>query len=46
MRIRYKKNVAKAQEEANVYAAKKAGKSITYFKNFKILILTSLNLRV
>ncbi|UYV65653.1 PBX1 [Cordylochernes scorpioides] len=26
-RIRYKKNIGKAQEEANLYAAKKAGKS-------------------
>ncbi|PRD36605.1 UNVERIFIED_CONTAM: exd [Trichonephila clavipes] len=25
-RIRYKKNIGKAQEEANLYAAKKAGK--------------------
>lgn len=28
-RIRYKKNIGKAQEEANLYAAKKAGKHST-----------------
>lgn len=27
-RIRYKKNIGKAQEEANLYAAKKAGECI------------------
>lgn len=32
-RIRYKKNIGKAQEEANLYAAKKAaGKSFVSYK--------------
>lgn len=39
-RIRYKKNIAKAQEEANMYAAKKAAQGLggNYFKFFAIEI--------
>ncbi len=34
-RIRYKKNIGKAQEEANLYAAKKAAGSCFHSEDFK-----------
>ncbi|KRZ78617.1 Homeobox protein extradenticle, partial [Trichinella papuae] len=40
-RIRYKKNIAKAQEEANMYAAKKAAQGMNgkkFFSNLKLLL--------
>lgn len=45
-RIRYKKNIGKAQEEANLYAAKKAaGKLFIYLfiNNSLFVILEALN---
>ena len=41
-RIRYKKNIGKAQEEANLYAAKKAGKDSFLLFFILILILISI----
>jgi hypothetical protein len=38
-RIRYKKNIGKAQEEANLYAAKKAAGSCFHSEDFQILVL-------
>jgi len=40
-RIRYKKNIGKAQEEANLYAAKKAGKK--FYSSLSFLLLLSGN---